>query len=194
MKILVVLGHPKPGSFNHAIAEVVCETLKSRGHEPVFHDLYSERFDPIMPAWEIDAALEKLPEPIQAYFREIRQARGLVLIHPNWWGGPPAIMRGWLDRVLRNGFAYKFTETGPAKMLDDKIVQIFSTSNTPREIELNVYKDPVEWFWKVLVFGLCGCESFARRNFEPVVASSVDQRHAWLREVGETVTRRFPND
>lgn len=191
MKVLVVLGHPKAGSFNHAIAEVVCETLKSQGHEPIFHDLYAEKFDPVMSAEEIEMKLEDLPEPIPTYFQEIRDAKGLVFIHPNWWGGPPAILRGWVDRVIRAGFAYKFTEAGAVKMLEDKIVQVFSTSNTPRDFELNFYKDPIEWFWRVIVFSPCGYESYERRNFEQIITSTIDERHAWLREVGETIARRF---
>jgi putative NADPH-quinone reductase len=46
MKVLVILGHPRKGSFNHAIAETTVKTLKDLGHEVVFHDLYAERSDP----------------------------------------------------------------------------------------------------------------------------------------------------
>lgn len=192
MKVLVVLGHPRPGSFNHAISEITIQALQDMGHEPVLHDLYQEKFDPVMPVEEIDQEPHELPADIQAAMQEIRECRGMIFIHPNWWGGPPAILRGWLDRVVRDGFAYRFTEKGPEKFFNDKIVQIFSTSNTPRDVELNVYRDPIEWFWKVIVFGLCGCESFERRNFEPIVRSSLEDRHQWLKEVVEIVKRRFP--
>ncbi len=191
MKTLVLLAHPKPGSFNHAIADAVCQYLEELGQEPVLHDLYAERFDPVLPVEELELANDKLPSPLKEYQAEILDAKGLVFVHPNWWGNPPAILSGWIDRVLKNDFAYRFTEKGPVPMLGDKIVQVFSTSNTPRDVELNVYRDPLENFWKVVVFGLCGCESFERRNFEPIILSDVDQRHGWLREVGETIHRRF---
>ena len=53
MKILIILGHPEPGSFNHAIADMAVRTLKSSGHEVIFHDLHAEGFDPLLPGWEI---------------------------------------------------------------------------------------------------------------------------------------------
>ncbi|MCL2305088.1 MAG: NAD(P)H-dependent oxidoreductase [Planctomycetaceae bacterium] len=191
MKTLIYLAHPKPGSFNHAIAETVCQTLKELGHEPILHDLYAERFDPVLPVEELTLRNEELPESLKKYQAEVQDARGLVFVHPNWWGSPPAILGGWLDRVLRFGFAYRFTEKGPIPLLGDKIVQVFTTSNTPREIELNVYHDPLENFWKTIVFGLCGCESMERRNFEPVILSTPEERQAWLHEVGEITYRRF---
>jgi len=45
---------------------------------------------------------------IQRHCAEIRQADGLVIVHPNWWGEPPAMLKGWVDRVLRAGVAYDF--------------------------------------------------------------------------------------
>jgi len=191
MKTLVLLAHPKPGSFNHAIAETVCRSLKDLGHELILHDLYAERFDPVLPVEELTIANEELPEPLRKYQAEIQVAKGLVFIHPNWWGNPPAILAGWVDRVIRNGFAYRFTEKGPIPLLGDKIVQVFSTSNTPKEVEVNVYGDPLENFWKTIVFGLCGCESLERRNFGPIILSTLDQRKVWLRETGEIICRRF---
>jgi len=191
MKTLIFLAHPKTGSFNHAIAEVVCRSLEELGHEPILHDLYAEGFDPVLPVEELTCDNEDLPLELQIYQSEIREAKGLIFVHPNWWGSPPAILAGWIDRVLRNKFAYRFTEKGPIPLLGDKIVQVFSTSNTPREIELNVNRDPLENFWKTIVFGLCGCESLERRNFESIILSTPEQRDAWLREVGEIVRQRF---
>lgn len=190
MKVLVVLAHPNPRSLNHAIAETVCRSLKALEHNVFFHDLYGEKFDPVLPVEELNPNND-LPDVIQKFSSEIEQSQGMIFIHPNWWGNPPAILGGWIDRVLRTGFAYRFTASGPVPLLGDKKVQIFSTSNTPRDVEVNVYHDPLENFWKTIVFGLCGCESFERRNFESVVLSNETERHRWLAEVDETIQRRF---
>lgn len=191
MKVSLLLGHQKPGSFNHGIAQLVFETLREAGHEPMLHDLYQEGFDPVLPAGEDKLPEELLPGEIRAHIEEVREAEGLVFVHPNWWGGPPAILRGWVDRVFRQGSVYNFTPDGPVSYIGDKIIQVFSTSNTPREVELNFYKDPIEHFWKVVVFGLLGSRSFERRNFEPIILSTPEQRQDWLEEVRETVRRRF---
>jgi putative NADPH-quinone reductase len=47
---------------------------------------------------------------VQAHCGEIARAEGIIIVHPNWWGQPPAIMKGWIDRVFRPGVAYRFTE------------------------------------------------------------------------------------
>ncbi|MDR1957456.1 MAG: NAD(P)H-dependent oxidoreductase [Planctomycetaceae bacterium] len=190
MKVSVILGHQNPGSFNHAIASTTLNTLQSLGHEAHYHDLYAEKFDPITrhDEWNND---NLLPEQVKIHSAEIKASDGMIFIHPNWWGTPPAILKGWIDRIFRSGFAYNFTPSGPVQYFTDKTVQVFTTSNTPREVELGVYTDPLENFWKVVVFGLCGCQSFERRNFEPVIMSTYDDRAAWLREVEETVRRRF---
>ena len=73
----------------------------------------------------------------------------------------------------------------------DKAVQVFTTSNTPRDVELEVYHDPLENFWKTIVFGLVGSKTFGRRNFESVIMSSPDERAQWLAEAEALVKERF---
>jgi putative NADPH-quinone reductase len=146
MKILLILGHPKPSSFNGAVAEKATAVLKRLGHEIIFHDLYQERFDPVLPADEENLPDEKLPVFLREHLRQFKEAEGIIFVHPNWWGGPPAILRGWVDRVVRTNSCYRFTKDGVVSYVGGKIVQVFSTSNTPRDSELNVYGDPIENF------------------------------------------------
>lgn len=194
MKVTLILGHQKPGSFNHAIADTIRQTLLELGHEVRFHDLYQDGFDPVLKAGEDKLDQADLPADIQAYIEEVKESQGLIFVHPNWWGGPPAMLRGWIDRVFRQNSIYNFTPNGPVSYISDKVIQIFSTSNTPRDIEVNFYKDPIEHFWKVVVFGLLGSKSIERRNFEPIILSTPEQRAEWLIETAETVKRRYPRD
>ena len=191
MKILLILGHPKPNSFNHAIAEQSMAVLKKQGHEVIFRDLYQERFDPVLPADEENLPDSELPTFLQEHLRQFKEAEGIVFVHPNWWGGPPAILRGWIDRVIRGNSCYQFTKEGVVSHVGGKIVQIFSTSNTPRDVEVNIYGDPMENFWKVVVFGLLGTKSFERRNFESVIMSTSEERQRWLEDVAAILERRF---
>ncbi|MBR4751737.1 MAG: NAD(P)H-dependent oxidoreductase [Thermoguttaceae bacterium] len=191
-KVLVVVGHPDvANSFNGAIARVASEALVAQGYEPVLRDLYAEGFDPVMPLDETNRPVEEAPEAIRAEMEQVKECVGMVFVHPNWWGTPPAILKGWIDRVVRNGFAYGFTEQGPWQGLSDKIVQVFTTSNTPRDYELEVYGDPLENFWKTIVFSLVGSKSFERRNFEQIILSDEKTRAEWLAEVDATIRRRF---
>jgi putative NADPH-quinone reductase len=191
MNVLVILGHQQPGSFCHAIANLAVRDLRAAGHQVTFHDLYQEAFDPILPAAE---ALCTNPAAlvIAAHCAELTAADGYLIVHPNWWGQPPAILKGWIDRVLRGGVAYQFGPDGVQGLLAGKRALVITTSNTPRDDELRLFGDPLENFWKNCVFGFCGVKDFVRRNFESIILSTPEQRKAWLDEVTQLVAQRFP--
>ncbi len=190
MKIFVLIGHQHQGSFCHAIAAVAVEELKAAGHSIIYHDLYAEKFDPILPHEEILSNGE-LDPVVKRHCEEIVAADGYVIVHPNWWAMPPAILKGWLDRVFRQGVTYEFTAQGVNGLLKGRKAVVFTTSNTPREDELRIFGDPLENLWKTCVFGFCGVEDFYRRNFESIILSTPEQRTDWLNEVRQIVRRRF---
>jgi len=196
MKISIILAHPDSGSFNHSIARRTANSLRQNGHHVFWHDLYEEKFDPLLLTEEIprDAAL---PELVSRHCHEIRKANGLFIVHPNWWGQPPAILKGWVDRVLRPGVAYEFLEGDsgdgvPHGLLKAEAAIVFNTSNTETSRELEVFQDPLETIWKNCIFGLCGVERFHRRVFNIVVTSTPQQREKWLNEVQAIVDHHFP--
>ena len=196
MNVSVILAHPRKKSFNHAIAQSVITQLTHNGHRVFFHDLYDEKFDPILPHPEIFAGAELAPE-IDSHCREIGSADGIVLVHPNWWGQPPAILKGWVDRIMRPDIAYQFLEGDggegvPIGLLRASAAVVFNTSNTPPERESEEFGDPLETLWKNCIFGLCGIKNFYRRNFAVMVTSTPPQRAIWLEEVTETVNNFFP--
>jgi NAD(P)H dehydrogenase (quinone) len=196
MKISLILAHPDPGSFNSAIAKRCLDTLIANGHTVFFHDLYAEKFDAIMPSEEIPRAAG-LSGELQKHCEEIAIADGIIIVHPNWWGQPPAILKGWIDRVLRPGIAYEFLEgdTGegiPIGLLRAESALVFNTSNTASHREIQAFKDPLETIWRNCIFGLCGVTDFYRKMFNIVVTSNFGQRIAWLDEVAEVVNDYFP--
>jgi NAD(P)H dehydrogenase (quinone) len=191
MKILVVLGHQRQGSFCHAIAETAIDALKRAGHEVIYHDLYAEGFDPVLPDAEVPKTA-KVDPVVQRHCDEVQAVDGYIVVHPNWWGMPPAMLKGWVDRVFRQGVTYAFGPNGVDEMLRGKRAVVFTTSNTPRDVELKVYGDPLENLWKTVIFGLCGVRDFTRRNFESIVMSTPEQRSQWLAEVRTIVAERFP--
>jgi len=198
MPASVILAHPDEGSFNHAIARTVVARLESNGYEVFFHDLYKEGFDPLLPAEEIPTAAP-LPAAIAKRCGEIAEADGVVIVHPNWWGQPPAILKGWVDRVIRPGVAYEFMdgdsgEGVPNGLLKDKAAVVYNTSNTELQREQSVFGDPLETIWRNCIFGLCGVARFHRRMFTIVVTSTAAQRKIWLEEVGRDIDALFPRD
>ena len=196
MKISVILAHPDKTSFSHAIAGVVMEALQKHNHDIFFHDLYEEGFDPLLTAREIPKN-SPLPQAIQAHCDEIAVANGIIIIHPNWWGQPPAILKGWVDRIIRPGVAYEYTEGDegdgvPAGLLKARTALVFNTSNTPTAREQEEFGDPLETIWKNCIFKLCGVHECHRKMFNIMVTSSEEQRQSWLAAVKKTVDRYFP--
>ena len=112
----------------------------------IFHDLYAERFDPILIQAEIPKGAELAPT-IRNQCDEIMLADGILIIHPNWWGQPPVIIKGWIDRVLRPGVAYAFLEgdsgEGIPGLLKVRMAVVLNTSNTPPEREMDIFGDPL---------------------------------------------------
>lgn len=196
MKVSIILAHPNPESFNHAIAKAAEAELHRLGHNVRLHDLCQEQFNPLLTIEELgrDAHLSSV---VRQHCHEIVEADGIVIVHPNWWGMPPAILKGWIDRVLRMGVAYRFVandqgEGVPEGLLNAQAAVIFNTANTPENREQEWFGDPLEALWKKCVFGLCGVEKVARRTFSVVITSTPEVRAKWLGEVRQLVAANFP--
>lgn len=186
MKILIVLGHPAPNSFNHAIAHAVRDDLIGCGHEVVFHDLYREKFPCLLTAEEIPES-GQIDHIVETHCSELASADCIVIVHPNWWGQPPAILKGWVDRIFRPGTAYRFEEGDggegiPIGLLNASSAVVINTSNTPAPREQAAFGDPLEAIWRRCIFDLCGVENFHRKMFSVVITSSMEQRLRWIEE------------
>jgi len=196
LKISVIIAHPNEESFNYAIAMAVIETLENNSHDVIFHDLYKEKFDPILLTEEFSKDAE-LPTAIQQHCDELANTDGIIIVHPNWSGQPPAILKGWIDRVIKPGVGYEFEgedgEIGfPKGLLKAKAAIVFNTSNTPTIVEQDILGDTLEAIWKNYVFGLCGVRNFHRKMYNIVLTSTKEQRIAWLNDVRNTINQTFP--
>jgi NAD(P)H dehydrogenase (quinone) len=196
MNVSIILAHPDRNSLNHAIAGAAAEALRDNGYDVCFHDLYAEGFDPLLKTEEIPKSAV-LAKTIELHCRKIANAAGIIIVHPNWWGQPPAILKGWVDRVIRPGVAYEFEEEDngegvPVGLLKAKTALVFNTSNTPGDREMSAFGDPLELIWKNCIFDLCGVKEFYREMFRVVVTSTENQRKEWLVRVKSTVAHYFP--
>lgn len=195
MNVLIVLGHPDENSFNHAIAETCKNRLIENGHSVVFHDLYKENFNPIINTSEIPKNGE-IDNIIKMHCDDLVNSDGIIVIHPNWWGQPPAILKGWIDRVIRPGIAYEFEEGDegegtPIGLLKAKMAMVFNTSNTSEQRENKLFGDPLETIWRNCIFDFCGVKQFERKIFRIVVTSDLTKRQIWLNEVSRMMDKYF---
>lgn len=185
MNALVVVANPSGASFSHAMAEVARGVLVRREHRVFFHDLFLEDFPPVHGG---DALVERHRDALKS-------ADLVVLFHPNWWGSPPAILKGWIDRVFHPGVAYDYPPgVGPAGvpkgLLRARCGLVFNTSETPWDRELAVFGNPLDRIWRDCVFGFCGVKDFERKVFGPMSTSTAEMRERWLDEVRSVVEKR----
>jgi NAD(P)H dehydrogenase (quinone) len=134
---------------------------------------------------------------VQRHCAQLVAADGIVIVHPNWWGQPPAILKGWVDRVFRPGVAYRFDEGDsgegiPFGLLRAKVAVVFNTGNTSLARERDIFGDPLDGLWRDCIFGLCGVPDVKRLLFTVVVTSTLEERKDWLRRTRELVVDAFP--
>ena len=193
MNVFVLIGHQNPGSFCHAIAATAIEELEAAGHEVVYHDLYAERVrsDPAArgnsqgrPARSGRRAT--LPRNRGGRRLHVRASElvGHAAGNPQGLAGPrlaagrglsvrPRRRRAALGRPAGRGFHH--LEHAPRR----RIAALRRPAGKPLE--------------DVCASKFCGVEDFCRRNFEPIILSTAEERKAWLDEVRTLVRRRFPN-
>lgn len=118
MQVLVVLAHPHEGSFNHAVAARACEALREAGHEPHLLDLYAIGVRAAMSTEERRAyeSPQPLLDPVLVeHAALVQRCRALVFVYPTWWSAQPAILKGWLERVMVPGVGFRFNDKGKVR-------------------------------------------------------------------------------
>ena len=114
-KILLVIGHPKSDSFCHALADSFIHGAKENNNEIKIIDLYKEKFDPVYDLEE-DAA------DVIKYQEMVTESDIITFVYPTWWFRAPAIIEGWIDRVMTTPYAYTFKKF---KITETEIVERF---------------------------------------------------------------------
>jgi len=142
MRALIVYCHPDPGSFNAAIRDRVLTRLCDAGAEVRLHDLYAQGFAPVLTQAELQGYLD-IPAnraPVAAQVDDLKWCNTLIFIYPTWWYGLPAMLKGWLDRVLLPDVAFLLPE-GAGNAIHPGLTQItalgvFTTCGASRWLTL----------------------------------------------------------
>ena len=160
MRFLVVLAHPLKESFAASIAKTATAALEAKGHSVDFLDLYAEDFDPRLTAAERgsyfgDTYDSSAVAPLVA---RLQAADGLILVFPQWWFNLPAIMKGFLDRVLVPGMAFGTDAAGGRlipKLDNIKYFWVLTTTGSPWWIAHIYMGNPVRRILKRGVAKFC---------------------------------------
>ncbi|WP_243322038.1 NAD(P)H-dependent oxidoreductase [Geothrix sp. SG200] len=180
-RILVILGHPRVESFCGALASAYAAGARAAGFEVLRLDLASLAFEPnVRTPSPRDQALEPDLARAQAL---IRWADHLVFVYPAWWGTVPALLKGFLDRVLTPGFAFAADEDDPAtwaKLLKGRSAHLLVTLDTPTWAYRLIYRQPGHQAMRRATLGFCGVAPTFISTFAPVKSSTAEVRARWL--------------
>ncbi len=130
-KILVINGHPNPESLNHALAEAYIKGARNTGAEVKYLIIADLKFNPDL-HYGYRKRTELEPDLLNAW-EQIKWADHMVWVHPTWWGGMPAIMKGFIDRLFLPGMAFRYRENSVwwDKLLSGKTGHIITSIDQP---------------------------------------------------------------
>lgn len=135
MKHLIIFAHPNPASFGSALVKELYNSLLLKGDEAKIRNLYELGFNPTLAADDFEALADNCtPEDIKIEQQYILWADHLILVFPVWWGNMPAILKGYIDRVFSEGFAYKSTPNGDVGLLAPRLGSTVCTAGAPAEV------------------------------------------------------------
>lgn len=186
MKTLVIIAHPCKNSFNASIFNEVKTYLTKKEHEVRVRDLYDLNFNPVLDEDNHTSFYQtKVPKEILVEQQEITWAENLVFIYPTWWCGMPAILKGYIDRVFTNGFAFRYEQKkGVEGLLKGKKVVVFqTTSQTEEFMKPNQLISSMETSIDVGILDYCGLNVITHKFFYSVPHVDKEAREKMLEEV-----------
>lgn len=196
--ILLIHAHPDPKSYTSALAAAIGESLMNVDIDVSVTDLYripdpasGGSVKPFPPVLELEELRRKssLDESVLEQMKLVEQASAYVVIHPDWWGGAPAVLKGWIDRVLRPETAYEvpegFGQREAEGLLSGRRAVVVITGDGD-------HPGPLEEFWKERVWAYCGVEA-AIHYLPGIRQSSKLTRDRFTSDMVETVPRYLSN-
>jgi NAD(P)H dehydrogenase (quinone) len=197
MNILIITAHPSTDGFSHKLAAQYAKSARANKHKVTQLNLYTAQPQlPYVnyqsyPEWQTDDEVRKF------YQQKISKADKLVIIHPIWWGGPPAILKNFYDQVLTPGFAYKYGPRRfvPAKLnvlphglLTNKKVELFITYDAYRKLYFFI-ATPFSLIYRFFIFGFCGIWSVRIIHHSRTKFASDSRRQSWLNRTARVASK-----
>jgi len=189
MKILIIYSHPGPRGFSSCFLEKSIKILKERNINFEVLDLYQMNYDPVLKPEELyTAGKREISEQNKQIQEKIKLADGLIFIYPVWWGGMPAILKGFIDRIFTPGFAFKYNKEKllkfiPDKLLNDKKILVFISSGGPKFL-YKIILDPIKLINKFFIFGLFSSKTI---TYQVYGAGKLDNKKA--EEINRSIRR-----
>ena len=182
MRCLVVTAHPANKSFCQALADTAANTLIEANHECRRVDLYLSQFSPLLtPRERASYYIGFDASEVTKQIEDLLWAEAIVLVFPTWWFGPPAILKGWFDRVWAPGVAYDHAAdlgTIRPRLCRLRKVVAITTLGSPWWVDWLVLRQPVRRILKTAILRACApqasltflsfykCERLSAQSFD----------------------------
>lgn len=191
MKCLVIYSHPNEKSFNFAVKEEVIKQLKENKHEVEVRDLYAINFNPVLSLKDFSMLGEgKVSEDIKVEQDFITWADAIIIVHPTWWNSFPAMLKGYMDKILLPGFAYKYGDNGVIPLLEGKKGLIFRTLGSDEKLNIeDGRKISYETTSDYGTLGFCGIDILNIENFWAAPFVDNEKRKEYLSKIKEVIKR-----
>jgi len=182
-KILIINGHPNLSSFNFAIAESYLKGAIASGAEVDTITIAELKFNPNL-QFGYHKRTELEADLLESW-QKIQKADHLVWIHPVWWGGLPAITKGFIDRLFLPGMAFRYRENSVwwDKLLKGKTAHIITTMDQPSWYYRLFYGRPSVNQLKKTTLEFCGVKPVKVTYVGIIKTAEASQREKWLQKV-----------
>ena len=182
-KILIINGHPNPESFNFAIAAEYEKGASASGAVVETITIAALNFSPNLKKKK-KKRTELEPDLVESW-EKIKRADHLVWVHPVWWGGLPAITKGFIDRLFLPGMAFQYRENSVwwDKLLKGKTAHIITTLDQPGWYYRLFFGRPSVNQLKKSTLEFCGVKPVKVSYIGIIKTAKESQRQKWLEKV-----------
>ncbi|MBS2097546.1 NAD(P)H-dependent oxidoreductase [Carboxylicivirga linearis] len=177
MKHLIIYAHPSKRSFSFQLKNALKVESERRGWSATIRDLYEMKFDPVL--WPSDLEKMKTGNTEDYILKEqelVKEADIISVVYPLWWAGFPAILKGYIDKILSYGFAYKAGKNGIEGLLTNKKVYLYTSMGN--KVEEYEEKGLIEAFRKIQggeIFEFCGMNVEHQQFFPQIPSASTEE-------------------
>lgn len=189
MRVAIVFNHPYEGSYCNAILTAVTNGLQKTNHEIDLIHLDKDNFNPVMTSADLKAFRDKKPiDPkVIAYKERLEKADHLVFIFPIWWELMPAMMKGFVDKVIFPGVMYVYKDASNTFMKplmpNIKTITMITTMNTPKWLYWFLFGNAIKKAMMLGTFWKMGYKNRKWISFNQVKMVTQQKRQRWLTEI-----------
>ncbi|URM36102.1 NAD(P)H-dependent oxidoreductase [Flavobacterium anhuiense] len=185
MRHLIIYAHPNGESLNGKFKDALQGYLLQKGNEVIVRDLYELQFDPVLSLQDMEGQRKgQVEDDVRLEQEFISWAEHITFIHPIWWTGMPAVMKGYIDRVFSYGFAYRYDQGVQKGLLKGKQAVIINTHGKSHDEYREIGMDrALRLTSDKGIYNYCGFEISKHFFFEKADRVDAETVESWITEI-----------